>query len=198
MLDQGITSFTDALVDEDGLRAYAALADAGQLSQRVRACQIWRQSPRPAADSAAEFAVRRNLWARPRFQPDCVKIALDGVPTDSHTGAMLEPYVDTDAHGDDRARGMLMVPAANLNAAVSAFDAAGLVVKMHAAGDGAVRADWMRSRRRAPPMATVACGTTSPTIPSPLRRTCGARVRFRQRSKCRRTSGSRTLSFPMW
>ncbi|MCC6630961.1 MAG: amidohydrolase [Gammaproteobacteria bacterium] len=140
MLRQGITSFTDALVDEEGLRAYAALADAGQLHQRVRACQIWRQSPRPVADSAAGFAVQRNLWARPRFQPDCVKIALDGVPTDSHTGAMLEPYVDTDGHGDERARGMLMVPAENLGAAVSAFDAAGLVVKMHAAGDGAVRA----------------------------------------------------------
>lgn len=139
MLGQGITSFTDALVDEDALQAYADLAESGQLKQRVRACQLWRRSDRDVNDAAAEFAARRNLWARSRFEPDCVKIALDGVPTDSHTAAMIEPYVD-DAHGESRTRGMLMVPTATLNAAVTAFDAAGLVVKMHAAGDGAVRA----------------------------------------------------------
>ena len=36
----------------------------------------------------------RNRYARPLVSPDCVKIFLDGVPTDGHTAAMLEPYAD--------------------------------------------------------------------------------------------------------
>ena len=137
MLQYGITAFTDAGVSLDGLKAYALVADGGELKQRVRGCLAWRMIV--GEPGAEELVARRNLYARERFKPDCIKIGLDGVPTEGHTAAMLEPYAD--AHGDPaRARGILMVPADELKRAVIDFDARGLTVKMHAAGDAAVRA----------------------------------------------------------
>jgi hypothetical protein len=64
----------------------------------------------------------------------------DGVPTDSHTAATLEDYADTGAgHGDGRDRGMLLIPSEELNEQMIRYDAMGLTVKLHAAGDAAVR-----------------------------------------------------------
>ncbi|MBL8266673.1 amidohydrolase [Steroidobacter sp.] len=149
MLSYGITSFADALADEKALRAYAALADAGELKQRVIACIPWRQAlDGPADDSVIE---RRNSYARDRFSPSCIKAFLDGVPTDAHTAAMLAPYAGLELSHDTRARGLLLVPQQELNAAVMRFDRQGLLVKFHAAGDGAVRSalDAIEAARRA-------------------------------------------------
>lgn len=142
MLSYGITSFTEASVgftagSENELAAYAALADSGVLKQRARLCLTW------APDARAEAVIStRNRYARGRLSTDCVKIFLDGVPTDSHTAAMLEPYHDAiEGRKDEAARtGMLMVEQNVLNKTVTRFDRQGLTVKFHAAGDGAVRA----------------------------------------------------------
>ncbi len=92
-----------------------------------------------------------DLYTRDRFKPDCIEIVLDGVPTDGHTAAMVEPYADAAQADAARAQGMLMVPAQALKAAVVDFDARGLTVKMHAAGDAAVRAglDAIEAARKA-------------------------------------------------
>ncbi len=143
MLSFGITSYTEASVgfvagSERELETYAALADAGILKQRVTLCLTWA-----AGSAEAESVIqRRNLFARERIRPDCVKIFLDGVPTDGHTAAMLEPYADSVAgRRDDASRyGLLLVKQDVLNAAVTRFDSMGLTVKFHAAGDAAVRA----------------------------------------------------------
>jgi hypothetical protein len=137
MLSHGITSFTDAGVDDGALQAYAALADQGILRQRVKACMMWFGG-RPGA--TPDHVAQRNLYARERLSPTCIKLALDGVPTDGRTAAMVEPYEHTEGLDGDRAKGMLMVPAQTLNTLVSELDALGFTVKMHAAGDGAVRA----------------------------------------------------------
>ena len=89
MLSYGIASFTEASVgftagSEKELRAWAALADDGILKQRARLCLTWMQNNAEAED----VITARNLYARDRVSPDCVKIFLDGVPTDSHTAAM--------------------------------------------------------------------------------------------------------------
>jgi hypothetical protein len=143
MLSFGITSFTEAAVGfstgaQNELNAYAALADAGILKQRVRLCLVWA----PGDKEAEALIAARNEYARSRMSTDCVKIFLDGVPTDSHTAAMLEPYKGTVAGRDDAASrtGVLSVPQAVLNEAVTRFDRMGLTVKFHAAGDAAVRA----------------------------------------------------------
>jgi len=143
MLSFGITSYTEAAVGfaagaERELQAYADLADANVIKQRVTLCITWAPG-QPETDQA--IAVR-NLYARNRVSPSCVKIFLDGVPTDSHTAAMLEPYTGSIHGREDEAskRGMLLVNQDVLNAAVTRFDQMGLTVKFHAAGDAAVRA----------------------------------------------------------
>lgn len=143
MLANGITSFTEAAAGyssnlEKEVTAYAAVADAGVLKQRTRLCLSWE----PGNDEAEAVIARRNFYARSRLRPDCVKVFLDGVPTDSHTAAMLEPYEGmVDGRADEASRkGMLMVKQEALDQAVTRFDRLGLSVKFHAAGDAAVRA----------------------------------------------------------
>lgn len=125
----GITSLEDALVSGSVAQAYADLADSGKTLPYVRGCLIGR-------DQA--LIDRRQLYARATFSPSCVKLMTDGVPTDSHTAAMLEEYADSGA-GDGRDRGMLLVPSEELNEQMIRYDAMGLTVKLHAAGDAAVR-----------------------------------------------------------
>jgi predicted amidohydrolase YtcJ len=151
MLSYGITSLTDAVVDDSILRAYATLAAKGALKQRVKGCLVWgRAMPGSAGSGQSEYIALRNLYASERFSPTCIKIFLDGVPTDGHTAAMVEPYADAKAD-EVRAKGILMVPPAALNAALIDFDAKGFTVKMHAAGDAAVREglDAIEAARRA-------------------------------------------------
>lgn len=137
MLEVGITSLVDAAIwDRDVLEAYGRLAAEGKLKQHVRGCLVWGATVgRPTSDDVIAL---RNQYRSERFAPDCVKIFLDGVPTDSHTAAMLEDYMPVEGR-EGRSKGILMVDPAELNAAVTAFDAAGLTVKFHAAGDAAVR-----------------------------------------------------------
>ena len=131
MLAVGITAFDDALVSRDVAQAYADVADAGLLKQRVRGCLIYRD---------ADLIASRQTYARDRFSPSCVKIVLDGVPTDSHTGAMLEDYVPMPGRNEEgRGKGLLFVDPKDLNVMVTRFDTMGMTVKMHAAGDAAVR-----------------------------------------------------------
>ncbi|MFC1839753.1 amidohydrolase [Thermodesulfobacteriota bacterium] len=137
MLSYGITSLTDAAVSGGLANMYASLADSGKLKQRVRLCFMWD----PKNNFADVMIAERNLYSRDRICPDCVKIILDGVPTDSHTAAMLEPYEDTIEGRNDEAsrKGLLLVSTEELKKAVTRFDAMGLTVKFHAAGDAAVR-----------------------------------------------------------
>jgi predicted amidohydrolase YtcJ len=141
MLSFGITSYTEAAVGfvagpRPELEVYSQLASEGLPKQRATLCITWAPG-----DAATEEAIaRRNLYARPRVAPNCVKIFLDGVPTDSHTAAMLEPYAHAlPGRNDTAARyGMLQVKPDVLDAAVTRFDRMGLTVKFHAAGDAAV------------------------------------------------------------
>jgi predicted amidohydrolase YtcJ len=145
MLSYGITTAVDAGLSEPILPAFRALADQGKLKQRVHGCIRWSDrnassGSMPLADSL-RLIETRNLYARERFMPNCVKIVLDGVPTDSHTAAMLDAYVPThDAEHGANDKGLLMIAPEVLHPAVTWMDAHGLTVKFHAAGDAAVRA----------------------------------------------------------
>lgn len=135
MLAQGITSFTDALIATDNMKTMSDLSGEGVIKQRVRGCVLWA----PGDKDAERLIEMRATYAKPRFKTDCVKFLLDGVPTESHTAAMVHPYPGTVAD-DPKAKGILMVPQPALNEAAARFDRMGLHMKFHAAGDGAVRA----------------------------------------------------------
>ena len=153
MLSYGVTSVTIASVRWPDVVPLSQLSGEGLIKQRMRGCIVWAPGPPEVRGMGDDLIARRAEFARPRFALDCVKLFLDGVPTESHTGAMLEPYADSPHEGPDErpAKGILQIPQDELNAAVSRFDEAGLSVKFHAAGDGAVRAaiDAVAAARRA-------------------------------------------------
>lgn len=142
MLSFGITSFTVASVRQLDIVPLADLSAEGLIKQRMRGCLVWDPAPDDLRTHDEALIDRRAFYARPRFATDCVKMFLDGVPTESHTGAMLDPYVDAKGNPHDARpiRGILQVPQDLLNTEVTHFDRLGLSVKFHAAGDAAVRA----------------------------------------------------------
>ena len=96
MLSFGIVGFTDAAVRPENALALSTYAAQGGLRQWARGCIVWG----PMSNGAEAMIPRRQELTAGRMQFDCVKIFLDGVPTESHTGAMVEPYAGTpDAHG---------------------------------------------------------------------------------------------------
>ncbi|OYQ29556.1 hypothetical protein CHU93_07510 [Sandarakinorhabdus cyanobacteriorum] len=140
MLSQGITAFTVASIRDPDIEPFAQLTREGLVKQRIRGCIVWETQDGDQKATGERLIAARAQYETDRFKPDCVKIFMDGVPTESHTGAMLAPYAD---HTDDDRRppkGLLLPNLAELNPAVARFDRMGLSVKFHAAGDAAVRA----------------------------------------------------------
>jgi predicted amidohydrolase YtcJ len=137
----GITSVQDASVDERDMQIYKYLYDAHRLKMRVRASFTLKNLRAPAKiqiDRAIRF---RSKWAiDPDFlRADAIKIFSDGViEYPSQTAALLEPYLDADGHPTQN-RGPTYVAQAQFDRIVSAADAAGFTVHVHAIGDRAVR-----------------------------------------------------------
>jgi len=144
----GITSLTDAIVQQDNLAAYMALAEEGALKQRVRGCLLWGET-NPEFEA---LLTDRAKYARPTFKLDCVKVFMDGVPTESHTSAMLAPYEKTTGTpAGAPERGLLMIAPDVIDPLTTRLDKMGVMVKFHAAGDWAVRAsiDAVAAARKA-------------------------------------------------
>lgn len=131
----GVTSFTEAASGNGAQAIFAKLSDKGTLLQRTRVCNIWA----PAFGATTPDIRDHNLHARNLLDTACVKIFSDGTATQSHTGAMLEPYIPNKANPNPDDVGLLMMPTATLADALTRFDRAGLTVKVHACGDAAVK-----------------------------------------------------------
>ena len=137
----GITSVQDAAVDDHLMQIYRRLYDAHRLNMRVRGSFHLKNLHESAAvliDRATRF---RAKWAiDPDFlRADAVKIFADGViEYPSQTAALLEPYLDAQGR-PTKNRGPSYFTQDNLNQIVTAADAAGLTVHIHAIGDRAVR-----------------------------------------------------------
>lgn len=130
----GITAWQDAWVEEDLLRAYRALDDAGELTVRVVTSLWWdRHKGMEQVDSLVEqrgWGTGGNVFAT------TIKIMLDGCP-ESCTASMLEPFEGP--FGERHGRGIQFVDAELLTEAVVRLDALGFQVHQHALGDRAVR-----------------------------------------------------------
>lgn len=126
----GVTSVIDMALEATALEALVRAADAGGLTARMRAHWHLREDADPLAqiEEAARLAHEHDS---PWLSVVGVKIVSDGV-IDACTAAMLWPY----ANG---AMPSAIWPADTLTAAVTAADAAGLQVAIHAIGDAAVR-----------------------------------------------------------
>ncbi len=147
MAEMGITSCLHAAAGERELAALAVLADRGPLPLRPHVAIVVEaeEAEDPAAMLARAEALRAT-YGRPGIAIDNLKLFFDGVieyPT--QTAALLRPYrvnkgTKEDPHwvaGSDRGPTYWEPPVAN--AAISAADAAGWQVHVHAIGDRAVR-----------------------------------------------------------
>jgi predicted amidohydrolase YtcJ len=137
----GITSVQDANTDDHEMQLYRRLYDTHRLNMRVRASFGLKDTHRPADALIGEAMQFRAKWTiDPEFlRADAVKIFADGVVEyPSQTAALLEPYLDAAGHPTNN-RGPTYIPQDRLDRIVSAADAAGFTVHIHAIGDRAVR-----------------------------------------------------------
>jgi predicted amidohydrolase YtcJ len=127
----GITSIQDAKTYRDFLEGYEALDAQGGLSLRVVASNYWDTGR--GMEQLEEIRQDRQTFTHGNVRATTVKIWLDGV-MENYTAAMIDPYLV-----EGSSRGMLMMSEDALRKTVTALDAEGFQVHIHAIGDRAVR-----------------------------------------------------------
>jgi predicted amidohydrolase YtcJ len=135
----GLTGIHEARTPPDISHAYQQLDQEGRLTAHAITNL---QTPRGQRDQSFDVAPLIEIseqYASEHVHTRFAKIFLDGVPTASRTAVMIEPYLTTEEY-PEATRGHLLVPRDVLAEDLIKLDAAGFTVKMHAAGDGAVRA----------------------------------------------------------
>jgi predicted amidohydrolase YtcJ len=137
---RGITAWQDAIIgdylgSDDPLPVYLAAARAGTLTARVQGALWWDRGR--GGEQLPDILGRREQGQAGRFRANTVKIMQDGV-AESFTAGMIEPYLDS-CGCQTANRGLSHVEPEALREYVTAVDAAGFQVHLHAIGDRAVR-----------------------------------------------------------
>ena len=133
----GVTTFREAIVNAAYLAAYVDLDNKGELPLNAKTSLSWKSAWANSHDDEVELIDSRARYASDSIDTDFAKIMLDGIPP-TYTAAVLEPYAPSEAFGNEW-RGKLMHAPQDLAVDVTALDAMGLTVKIHATGDRAVR-----------------------------------------------------------
>ena len=130
----GITSWLDPLANEDVLKAYKLLADHGELISEVVAFpQVFAKDP--GAELAEVQRTREAYKNIHNLYITGIKLFADGVVEyPSQTANLTKPYKNTGRNGD-----LLFDPKKFAELCVAA-DKQGLIIHVHALGDGAVKA----------------------------------------------------------
>jgi predicted amidohydrolase YtcJ len=133
MTTYGITSFKDAMVEEEILAVYNELEKKGELNHRIAAAILISGF---GLDKDGEVKARKLLKSRHNYQtslinPNFVKVFLDGVPP---AMALLDPPPSIK---EPMTRPFVKRP--QLDKLVSELDTAGVSVMVHAHGDAAIR-----------------------------------------------------------
>jgi predicted amidohydrolase YtcJ len=128
----GITAWLDPLAADYVLEAYKLLADRGELiSQVVAFPQLFAKDPE--AELAKVQQIRRDYADVPNLHVSGIKVFADGVVEyPSQTAHLSKPYRNTGRNGD------LLFDPQKFGALCVAADKEGLIVHVHAIGDGAV------------------------------------------------------------
>jgi predicted amidohydrolase YtcJ len=129
----GITAWLDPLASDDVLQAYKLLADHGELiSQVVAFPQVFAKDP--AAELSAVQKTRDLYKNVPNLHVTGIKVFADGVVEyPSQTAHLTKPYKNTGRNGD-----LLFDPKKFAELCIAA-DKQGLIIHVHALGDGAVK-----------------------------------------------------------
>jgi predicted amidohydrolase YtcJ len=134
----GITGFQDAISTRQVLEALKRLDDSGRLSAWVVASLPLVPFGYEASEVGDELLALREQYRSRHLLPDAAKIMLDGVPP-ARTAAMLEPYLPDAARGCCYC-GSTTMTVPQVARALADCEKRGIRVKIHCAGDGAVRA----------------------------------------------------------
>ena len=141
----GITAWLDPLAADYVLRAYKMLAERGALNSEVVAFpQVFAKDP--AAELAGVQKTREAYKNVPHLHVTGIKVFADGVVEyPSQTAHLSKPYKNTGRNGD-----LLFEPKKFAELCISA-DKQGLIIHVHAIGDGAVTAalDGIAAARKA-------------------------------------------------
>ena len=132
----GITAFKEAGDSYHAIEAYADLAEQNNLNAHVAAC-ISVPFNHTGEIDVARLKKIQSENASDKVNTNCVKLFLDGVPSEARTAAVLENYV-ADSHGKIH-NGQLLIPEEDLARYVVQLDSLGFTIKIHAAGDRSVR-----------------------------------------------------------
>ena len=140
LLSLGITGWQDAIIgsdpgERDNMSAYLRAAGAGRLLANVVGALWWERDR--GLEQLPDLRHRREAGRAGRFRATSVKMMLDGV-AETHTAAMLEPYLDADGCATEHT-GLDFIDPAELPRFVTALDREGFQVHFHALGDRAVR-----------------------------------------------------------
>ena len=134
----GLTTVFDPLmyVGGNAVKALQEMADAGELTVRVRAAL----SLTPADDLAGWITAAKAERAKhtdAMFKTPAVKIFADGV-VEGHTAYLDEPYADAlEYKGDASYRGDPVWPLAQMKQTFAKLDKAGFQIHIHSIGDAA-------------------------------------------------------------
>ncbi|WP_162300058.1 amidohydrolase [Kineobactrum sediminis] len=134
----GITGLKEAYSEPRAMAAFQALESAGDLSVHLA---LGIQTPYGHRSEPLDYAAideQRDHYASAGLHTAFVKVFMDGVPTASRTAAMLQPYTPEHAHATPH-RGLLHLDPALLTRDLVELDKRGYTVKIHTAGDRAVR-----------------------------------------------------------
>jgi predicted amidohydrolase YtcJ len=141
----GITAWLDPLASDYVLQAYKMLAERGDLNSEVVAFpRVFAKDP--AAELAGVQKTREAYKNVPHLHVTGIKVFADGVVEyPSQTAHLSKPYKNTGRKGD-----LLFEPKKFAELCVAA-DKQGLIIHVHAIGDGAVTAalDGIAAARRA-------------------------------------------------
>ncbi|KAI9024837.1 amidohydrolase 3 [Hyaloraphidium curvatum] len=147
----GLCGLKDANVAEPLLKAYSDADRAGALTLRIAACLATPFGHRETPLDYAELERLRDAYKTERIDTRHVKLYLDGVPLcESRSACMIDPYLPDPGFPPGH-HGSLHISGATLANDVTQLDARGFTVKLHAAGDGAIRAalDAIEAARKA-------------------------------------------------
>jgi predicted amidohydrolase YtcJ len=141
----GITAWLDPLASDYVLQAYKMLADHGELTSEVVAFpRVLAKDPK--AELAGVEKARESYKNVANLHVTGIKVFADGVVEyPSQTAHLSKPYKNTGRNGD-----LLFDPEKFAELCVAA-DKAGLIIHVHAIGDGAVKAalDGIAAARKA-------------------------------------------------
>ena len=130
----GITAWLDPLANDEVLRAYRLLSEHGELKSEVDAFpQVFAKDP--AVELAGVQKIREAYKNIPNLHVTGIKVFADGVVEfPSQTANLSKPYKNTGVNGD-----LLFEPEKFAELCIAA-DKQGLIIHVHAIGDGAVTA----------------------------------------------------------